>query len=1352
MIPNNAERHKPFPLTELQQAYWVGEHSGFELGKVVAHRYVEYEIDNCDIPRLERAWQSVVARHDMLRAVILPNGWQQILVDVPDYRIEVNDLRGQVSDIATSQLEATRVRMSNQAPGSDQWPLFELSASIFDGGSARIHLSTNLIIHDGLSLKIILDDLHRFYEQADYVPTPFKLSFRDYRQAIENISKSERYQRDLAYWHDRIATLPPAPELPLEKNSDSLNNVYFKRWHDRLETDLWHKLKARAFKAGLTPSSLLCAAYAEILAVWSKNPNFTLNFLVGNRARLHPEVANMVGPFSNTLLLEVDCTQPGSFETRAQRLQEQLVSDLSHSAVSGVQVIRDAAHLQGWASRALMPIVFANVIFSEMGTKESSSITWNKVYHAVQTPQVYMDHQVREEDEELVLNWDCVPALFPDGLLDDMFDAYIGFVRRLAIDEGAWQEEDTANTLIPRAHLELQDTMNATETTISEEMLHTLFTRQVAQRSAHIAVIDTRLRLSYADLDRRSNQVAHWLRNVGVRPNQLIAVAMEKGWEQVVAVLGVLKAGAAYLPIDPSYPKERIANLINDSADIEQQHIVLTQSWLDDDTRWSKDVRRLCIDGTELEAEGDEPLENAQRPSDLAYVIYTSGSTGRPKGIMIDHRGAVNTVLDINRRFEVGSDDRTFALSSLSFDLSVYDIFGILAAGGAVVIPEPARLRDPGHWAKLLSREHVTLWNSVPALMAMLIESQMNLQEHPIDTLRQVWLSGDWIPVTLPGRIKTVLPMVKIVSLGGATEASIWSIAYPIEDVNSTRKSIPYGRPLGNQRFYVLNWNLERCPVWVPGELYISGIGLAKGYRDDKDKTHAAFFKHPKTGEALYRTGDWGRYMPDGNLEFLGREDTQVKVRGFRIELGEIESTLRYHPAVAEVVVTAQPDGGAPEGGINRSLVGAPEAEKILVAYVVPDNPQTPVAAGVLRDFVAKQLPEYLVPAAFIVLEALPLSSNGKINRNNLPAFDALGKSKKTYVEPRDELEYELVRIWEEVLAVQSVGVKDNFFELGGHSLLGLRMLARVEEACGKHLPLSSLFNGGTIEQLCTLVRSTENTQSTSSLVVLQANGSEYALTCVHPSGGNVLCYSELSRQLGSKQPCYGLQSNFQRKAPQSIEAMATQYIKALQAVQHQGPYRLCGWSFGGIVAYEMSCQLQAQGEDVASLVLIDSWIPSIIGTRSKASDIELLATFFRDLGGWRVEGNQMTEKAIGFFDPEEQLRLCLESLQAVEAVSTELTVSQIRPLLHTFKRNIRAAESYMPKPYYGRTLLIRTSEQIFEDFPDPARNPDYGWDTLVRKQIKIAELPANHYTLLTAPNVSKLALILQRFLDEPTI
>jgi len=918
IVLDREHRHLPFPLTDIQQAYWIGRTGDFELGNIATHFYIELESNNLNIETLNVAWRHVIDRHEMLRAIVLPDGQQKILEDVPSYQFEVMDLRKQNKEETDAELNVTRQNMSHQILSSEKWPLFDIRVSHYGDNRVRLHISFDAQMVDAWSFFSLISDWYQFYKGNGDSLVSLDLSFRDYVLAETMLHDSELYLRDKEYWLNKLPSLPPSPELPLAKNPGSLQQPRFKRRSFTLDTEIWRKLKSKAAQNDLTPAGLLIAVYADILSVWSKSPNFTINVTLFNRLPLHPQVNNIVGDFTSLTLLAVDNSGEEKFITRASQLQQQLWQDLGHRYFSGIRVLREIARLRGEFKRSAMPVVFTSALNMESLGRDVSG--FNKlgewVYGISQTPQVWLDHQVYEQDGDLILIWDAVEELFPEGLLDDMFEAYCCFFQRLADEEEAWQE--TTRQLIPAAQFKKRSEVNATDTPISSEMLHTLFAAQVSEQPDHLAVIFSNHTLSYKELFHRSNNVGHLLREKGTQPNTLVAVVMDKGWEQVVAVLGILQSGAAYLPIDPELPRERLWHLLDDS----KVNLILTQSWLEERLEWPENLQCFSVDTMELMDKDARPLDPVQRPEDLAYVIYTSGSTGLPKGVMIDHRGAVNTILDMNKRFGVGPEDRVLALSNLNFDLSVYDIFGTLATGGTIVLPDADKTKDPAHWSELMAQAQVTIWNSVPALMQMLVEYASDRTEVVLQSLRLVLLSGDWIPLDLPDKVKALVEDVQVISLGGATEASIWSNLYPIDEVDPEWKSIPYGRPMTNQRFYVLNEFMEDCPDWVPGQLYISGIGLAQGYWRDEEKTKDSFIVHPRTRERLYRTGDLGRYLPDGNIEFLGREDFQVKISGYRIELGEIEEALKHHPGVKDAVVI---------------VLGESREEKHLVGYVVPN-------------------------------------------------------------------------------------------------------------------------------------------------------------------------------------------------------------------------------------------------------------------------------------------------------------------------------------------------------------------------------------------------------------------------------
>ena len=923
VVPDPGHRYDPFPLTDVQQAYWMGRSGGLVLGNVSCHVYPEVSVKKLDIKRLEKAVKRLMERHDTLRLVVSPEGQQRILEAVPDYHIPVQDMRGWAPDRAEQAISAVRKQMESQILDSENGLLFEIRASQLDDHT-RLHISFDLLIGDGWSFGILIRDLYQYYLEPQADIPPLELTFRDYVLAQEKMKETDSYRESLEYWQQRLLNLPGPPDLPLGAAPEALGTPKFIRKTGRLNEDQWNNLKKLGARAGLTPSGILLAAFCDVLAVWSKSPDFTINLTMFNRFPLHEQVNRIVGDFTTLTLLEVHIDAAQSFETRAGNIQQQLWRDLEYQQITGVEVLRQMARQRGHGSELNFPVVFTSVLPYSGAGNEGTSISvpgagelgLNLEYCISQTPQVWLDHQIFEQNGRLIFNWDLVENLFPPGMIEDMFDAYCGLIERLAQDPAEWKQ--TGLNLTPESHVQMREVVNDTDADVSKELLHTLFFKQAVQKPEREALITSEKRMTYNELLLQAVQIGRLLQNEGVKPNDLVAVIMEKGWEQVVAVLGILNAGAAYLPIDPELPAERIEHLLKDG----QVAFILTQSRLENQIGPEARIC-FCVDKMETAGEVVVNLTPIQTPDDLAYIIYTSGSTGLPKGVMIDHRGAVNTIIDINRRFDLNSTDRVLALSNLNFDLSVYDIFGTLAAGGTIIMPDANRRKDPAHWTELMSENGVTVWNSVPALMQMLVEYALGRDEAIVRALRLVMLSGDWIPLDLPDRIRALAKEADIIGLGGATEASIWSCIYPIQGIDPTWKSFPYGLPMANQRFYVLNEYLEACPDWVPGQLYIGGCGLARGYWGDEKKTNNSFITHPRTGERLYHTGDLGRYKPDGHIEFLGREDFQVKVNGYRIELGEIESALKAHPEVQNAVVL---------------VGGAPPNDSHLVGYIVPEK------------------------------------------------------------------------------------------------------------------------------------------------------------------------------------------------------------------------------------------------------------------------------------------------------------------------------------------------------------------------------------------------------------------------------
>jgi amino acid adenylation domain-containing protein len=862
--------------------------------------------------------------------------------------------------------------------------------------------------------------------------------------------------------------------------------------------------------------------------------------------------------------------------------------------------------------------------------------------------------------------------------------------------------------------------------------LHHLFEAQVERTPTAIAVVFADQKLTYAGLNQRANQLAHALQALGVQPEVPVGICIERSLAMVIGLLAILKAGGAYVPLDPTYPLDRLAHILDDA----QPAAVLTlEKFLP--LLPTTTAPTLCLDTLDLTAESTTHPDRAILPENLAYIIYTSGSTGKPKGVLIEHRGAVNTILDINNRFQVQPSDRGLAVCSLNFDLSVYDIFGLLAVGGTIVLPEPAIAPDLDRWIDLMEQEQVTLWNSAPPVMQLFARHLSDSHRSFPASLRLVLLSGDWIPLSLPEFIRELKfekTRIDIISLGGATEASIWSILYPITVIDPDWKSIPYGKPMANQQFYILDRGLNPVAIGDVGELFIGGAGVARGYHNRPDLNASKFLPDPFScaeNARLYRTGDLGRYRADGTIEFLGRIDHQVKIRGFRVEIGEIEALLAKHPDLRETAVLAREDV---------------PGEKRLVAYLVCDRTSksdTKALIDSVRHFLKAKLPDYMVPSAFVPLDSLPLTPNGKLDRQALPAPAANQELSSSAVAPRDEIEQQLVQIWQECLNVRQIGITDNFFELGGHSLLAARLWTQIETVFACKLPLVTLFQAPTIAQVAERLRQTATKPLCPSLVVIQPgrpDRSKPPLFCIHVLGRGLKFYRPMLPYLDPEQPIYGLSTNIAGEDYPSlrVEDLATHYVRQIQTLQPQGPYLLIGASFGGLVAFEMAQQLQAIGQQVSLLGILDTRLAGSMTSVPMSKQVSQHWKFFSRLGPAYIL-KKMQERSLG---ETQRLRLSLKRYYYRLGIKfCAVTGGAMSEKLQDFmyeQQNRELAGAYATQPYRDRITLFKASElgeRVRATYDDA-----FGWRTVAAGGLDIYTIPGSHLGMLQEPNVKILS------------
>ncbi len=926
-------RFAPFPLTDIQQAYWIGRKDLFDFGNVGTHVYVEAHVNELDIDRFHRSFRQLIERHEMLRVIIDSNGQQRILEEVPKFEAKILDLRKMEDQVATAAFYEFRNELSHKVYTGEQWPLFDIGITIFNDNTFKVHYSMDALVMDAASSDIFLQEFLMLYTNQVDEFDPIPISFRDYVNAEVALRLTGIYDKSKTYWLTRIPNMPLAPDLPTNRTQGNSTKTSFERQSGHLDIASWNKLQQMAKNLSITPTVFLTGCFAQILKKWSKTAHFTLNLTLFNRVPYHQAVDRLIGDFTSLTLLEIDARETKPFETQLKDIQLRLWEDLEHKHFSGIEVQRELSRQHGHT--VTMPVVVTSTLGlgNEVEAEEEDETIINQPiqehYAITQTPQVWLDFQFEDDNDGLWYNWDSIEGFFPEDMIQQMFASFKLLLESLVKNERLWKSSNLIP--MPDHQLEYRKKVNLTHETPSTKLLHELFYDQALQYPDKTALIYGEQKITYSQLNQASHLLAQELKSRAVAKNQLVAVVMEKGWEQIVSCMGILYSGAAYLPISGDLPEDRIQMLIQQG----EAQIVITSSAVKAKVNFPKDVGVIVIGEDHLNQSTVVEFEIVQNLNDLAYVIFTSGSTGIPKGVMIDHQGAVNTILDINDKFNVTSEDSVLAISSLSFDLSVYDIFGLLSVGGTIVIPNQSELRSPDAWMDYINKYDVTLWNTVPALMQMMVD--FTTHPKPFTSLRLVLLSGDWIPVSLPSQIKALNESIKIISLGGATEASIWSIYYPIDAVDPSWISIPYGKPLKNQQFYVLQPDLSPCPDYVIGDLYIAGIGLAKGYWKDPEKTNSSFITHPHTKQRLYRTGDLGRFLPDGNIEFLGREDNQVKIQGYRIELGEIEEAIKGFEFVKDAAVTTSDSG---------------EFSKQIIAYVTHNNLNDNVqdSVGFLKD------------------------------------------------------------------------------------------------------------------------------------------------------------------------------------------------------------------------------------------------------------------------------------------------------------------------------------------------------------------------------------------------------------------
>ena len=1110
---------------------------------------------------------------------------------------------------------------------------------------------------------------------------------------------SELFERDRQYWLERLVDRPEPVSLsgrPGVKSGGLLRQTAF------LEPSTLDKLRVTGRIAGVSLVSMIIAAVTAYLHRLTGAQDLVLGMPVTGRGK--GAARRVPGLVANVLPLRLTVRPRMSLSELARGADDEIFRALRHQRYRLEDMHRDLG-LVGNGQSLFGPRV--NVTAFDYDLRFAGH---HATAHNLADGQPVNDLTIRvydrPDDHGLRIDFNGNPALYR---LDELAQHQRRLLSLLGeIATAPTQSVDRVELLGPEERHQLLNEWNQTEAAYPKNLcLHELFSEQAARTPNAVAVICEGTQLSYGELDARSNRLAHYLCKLGVGPEVVVGLCVERSLEMVIGLLGILKAGGAYLPLDPSYPAERLAHMLADGS----VQVLVTQAGLEAvlPTNQARAVR-LDTDWPGIEIQPATAPPSGVTADNLAYVLYTSGSTGKPKGILHGHRGVVNYLSFLVRKYGINASDRVLNVSNVSSAPSVRDLFGPLSVGGCAVLVPSAKAKDTASYLQVIEDTPINMMLSgTPSFLRSLCEAAEN-KKRPALALRSILTNGEALEAGLCARLRTCLgERLSVFNQYGATESSISSAWFAAQDDIDV---IPIGQPIQNVRAYVLDGNLQLAPPEVTGELYTVGPGLARGYLKQPGLSAERFVANPygARGTRMYRTGDLARWRRDGVLEFLGRTDHQVKIRGFRIELGEIETALRRHPAVAQAALIAREDR---------------PADKRLVGYVVLASGQSADAAA-LRVHLGRTLPDYMVPAAIVLLDALPLTPNGKLDRKALPAPD-LSAAANSWQTPRTPQEEILCALFAETLGLPRVGIEDNFFELGGHSLLATRLVSRINTTLNTKLSIGNLFAAPTVTGLGEQLSSNTDRGSLEVILPLRPHGSLSPLFCLHPVTGISWCYAGLLQHLRADYPIYGLQARglkHPEPLPQTFEQMVRDYLGQIRKIQPSGPYHLLGWSFGGRIAYAVAAELQLQGEEVALLAVLDVYPIDQESPCNTRDERQIVFAHLRNLG-------QL---------PAVQLSVIKELLQREGHIPSDFEDRHLLAMSEVFKNNERLIRTFVPPKFKGDLLLFTATQSE----PVPER-----WRSYVSGHIHIHPIACQHVHMMRPGPIAEIGRVLATELEK---
>ncbi|WP_386752912.1 amino acid adenylation domain-containing protein [Lysobacter yangpyeongensis] len=1168
VAPKPRPKDAPPVLSFAQRRLWFIDQMG-EAGAVYNIPCALRLRGTLDVEALHAALYTVVQRHEVLRTPLVAESGEAVpqLRDSFDVRLDTHDLESQ-----PDRDDELRRRIDEEAARP-----FDLASDLFLRAqllrlSANEHVLLMTVHHiaaDGWSMGVLLHEIAESYNAREQgreaALAPLPLQYADYAHWQQEWLQGERLDAQLRYWEDQLAGLPVVHNLPLDFPRPETQRYRGAMHWQRMPAELLAGLQQLARKHDATSFMVLHAAFAVLLSRWSGDADIVIGTPIANRR--HEALAPLVGFFVNTLVLRTGLDPQASFVEALRHTRSVALDAYQHQDLPFEMLVDRLRPARSLAHSPLFQVMLAfdnngSAIVPLEGLDVSDAA--GDSHHA----KFDLTLNLRETAEGLEACWDYNRDLFrPDTIarMGATFETLLqGIVRdpdrrvgELPLMEGALADEAETACALP----------NVTG-------VHELFEANARRVPERIAARDGSREIRYCDLDASAARIADALQAAGVGADRCVALHMERGIDMLAGMLGILKAGGAYVPLDPAHPRERLAAILRDSG----ATVLLTQSALRQALP-ADGTRVLCVEDLPSAA----PLAEGRRTmtlqrSNLAYVLYTSGSTGAPKGVMVEHGNLLNLVHHACTEFADNGPVEASLWTSLGFDVSVFEVFVALALGATVhLVPEEIRA-DPDALLQWFAAQGITQAYLPP----FVVRRWREIADERIAalSLRRLLVGVEPLVEADLHRLMRLLPGLSVVNGYGPTETTVYCTSYA--DIRDRARNAPIGRPIANTQIHLLDASLQPVPPGVVGEIHVSGLGVARGYLNRPDLTRESFIEHP-SGRRLYRTGDLARWSAEGQLEFHGRRDQQVKVNGVRIEPREIETALCSHPGVNEAAVLARETG--------------PDRDRRLVAYLLcrEDRPEP----GALREHLAQHLPAYMIPSAFVLLDAWPLTVSGKLDARALPEPDLGAYAASEYTPPETPLERQIAAIWQGLLGHERISVTANFFDLGGHSLNAVRLMSSIRECTGKSLPISILFQAPTIRALAAQVIGYQPSAG-ESFIVLREGNTMPPLFLFHAAGGDVVCYHPLLRHLTPGVPVCGFHRSElpNQRVPmfKSVEELAEVYLARLLRQQPEGPYRLAGWSSGGLLALEVASRLESMGRNVAGVALIDTMLATGTG------------------------------------------------------------------------------------------------------------------------------------------------------------